>query len=278
MLTQPNTTTEATYPKLTLKELGNHLPVETKNKKDQFFSFINWGTIEEKKISKIRDQNPNMGRFITQVLMSLLDKVNGDDFHGQDEKKKMLLLNQMPIANPLYMYFYLRYDQMGEELLLNIQCPRCAHRVENFVGNLGDLDVDCKHGNWEEILQYKLKKPITLSKGDQLVETLLFRIGPWDIMERMDEVLSIDQAEMKFYTLKNHLTGAVGVDGYLNPQEIIDKIHKLDLEMTQRLIAIHNAGPAVQQSIECPKCRFKFYNQVNWNYDSFFGASSLSMK
>jgi len=269
------TNEEASFPRTTLKELGNRLPVEIKGKQDQHFSFIDWGTPEEKKIAKIRDKNPNMGKFITEVLMILLDRVNGEDFHSQDEKKKILMLNQMPLANPLYMYFYLRFDQMGEEIALHFQCPNCTLRTDDFVGSLGDLDVDCKRGQWMDVALYKLARPFTLQKGDQLVDTLKFKLGVWDAMERMNTDTAHDQAQQKIYTIKEHLAGAEGVVGYLNPDEVIQKIRKVDFERVQRVIAKHNAGPAIQQEVECPKCKFKFYNQVNWSYDSFFGASSL---
>lgn len=266
---------KATFPTTTLGKLGNKLPVETKGKPDQFFSFIEWGTVEEKKIAKIKDKNPSMGRFITDVLMILTDKINGEAFAGQDEKIKILKLNQLPLANPLYMYFYLRFDQMGEELALNCQCPSCSHLEENFVASLGDLDVDCKLGEWDDNVNYKLKKPITLEKGEQLINNLNIKVGVWDIMERMDSIVAQDSAETKIYTLKNHIAGSEGFVGYLNADEVVQKIKKVDLERLQRLIAQHNAGPSLQQQIECRMCKFKFYTQLNWSYDSFFGASSL---
>jgi len=270
-----NKSTEATFPKTTLAELGNQLPVHEKGKTDQYFTFIEWGTPEEKKIAKIKEKNPNMGYFVSQVLMLLLDRLNGIDFHGMEDKMKILALNQMRLANPLYMYFYLRFHEMGEHVTLGFQCPNCRKRENEFIANLGHLDVDCKCGEWPDHVIYKLVKPITLAKGEQLIDNLKLKVGLWDIMEKMDLETANDEAETKIYTLKNHIDGSEGFSGFLDPQEIVDKIKKTDLERTQRVLAAHNAGPAIRQEIECPKCRFKFNHALDWSYDHFFGASSL---
>lgn len=261
--------------KTTLRELGNKLPIEIKNKKDQFFKFKNWGMEEEKAIAKLKSDNPNMGRFISKLMYLLLDTLHGEDFGGQEEKNKILIINQMPMANILYMFIYLRFDQLSEDIAMGFHCPNCQKLIKNWVADLGDLDVDCKINDWEETVTYKLKKPITLSKGDQLIDNLKLSVAKWDAMERADEKVATNDAIRQEHQLRSCLKGSEGFEGFLDPLEVINKLRKIDLEYIQKTISDHNAGPSIQAEVQCDRCQHKYLQMIDWSYDSFFGASSL---
>jgi len=257
-----------------LKELQNKLPIEIKGKKDQSFSFKDWSMEEEKQIAKIKEKNPSMGRFVSSVLCLMLKDLHGEPFNSKEDKEKILTINQMPMGNILYMYIYLRYDQMGSELRLDFDCPFCANKIRNFTATLDDIDVDCKVGDYEDLIEYKLKKPVTLDKGDQLIEKVKIGLSPWDIMERAESSGSFDEATMKQHTFRYSIKEIVGVTGHV-VDEFMKKLKKIDIEFLHKTISEHNAGPNLQAEVECSKCKQTAYKSINWGYDDFFGIGSL---
>ena len=257
-----------------LKELKNKFPIEVGGKIDQFFTFRDWTFKEEEYIAKAKTKFDTIGRFISDVLAMMLVSVGDEDFSKKDKAEKILFMNQQPMGNVLYMYIYLRYDQLGEELRLTFKCPFCNADITNFVADIGDLDIDCKFGKFEEVVNYKLKKPITLDVGEQLVETLKVGIAKWDIMEKNDGS-SNDEATMKRYSYKNSIVGAEGITGFVNLDEITGKLQKRDIEHLGIAISKHNGGPSVQAEVECKKCNNTFWKQIDWSYDHFFGIGSL---
>ena len=264
-----------TEKKVLLKDLQNKLPIEVKGKKNQFFTFIDWTMDEEKKISKLKAKNPSMGRFVTSVLSLMIHEIHGEEFHKLEDSQRKLVINQLPLGDVLYMYVFLRYDQMGNDIKMVFECPFCGNKIENFTAQLDDLDVDCKVGDYDEDVTYKLRKPITLDKGEQLVETLKIGVAKWDSMEKADTQESADEGTMKAHTFKYSIIGVDGIDEFVSSDEIIKKMKKIDIEMLQQLISKHNAGPTIEAEIECPKCSNTFFRAIEWGYDNFFGIGSL---
>ena len=260
--------------KVLLKDLKNTLPIPVKGKTDQSFSFIDWTMKEEKELAKIQAKNPTMGRFVSAVLCLMLKSIHGEDFAALDEKARILAINQMFLGNVLYMYVYLRYDQLSAEVKFDYTCPFCRTPVKNFTASLDDLDIDTKKVDYQEIIDYRLRKPVTLVKGDQLVEVVKLSMAKWDVMERADTQESTDMASMKEHTFKGSIKGFEGVTGFAT-DEVVAKLHKIDIELLQKVIAEHNAGPTIVSEIECKKCNNTFYRQIDWSYESFFGVGSL---
>lgn len=269
MSEQPSQTTT-----LLLKDLKNRLPIELDKKQNIFFEFKDWTFKEEEFIAKAKSKASNIGRFITEVLNHMLLSVGDHDFTKLDKNEKILYLARQPMGNVLYMYIYLRYDQLGEELRLAFKCPHCGHNVDNYITDIGDLDIDCKFGQFDEVVKYKLRKPVTLEAGDQLIEYVNLGIARWSMMEQTDGSMT-DDASMKKYSYKHSIVGVDGITGYVNTDEIIGKLKKQDIERLGVAIAKHNAGPSIQAEISCPKCSNTFWRQIDWSYDHFFGVGSL---
>jgi len=257
-----------------LKDLGNRLPIEIGGKELQYFKFKDWTFKEEEYIAKTKTKAKNIGRFITEVLVHMLVCVGDEDFETKDRNEKLIFLSGQPMGNILYMYIYLRYDQLGEDLKLVFKCPFCNHNVDDFVTDIGQIDVDCKFGQFDEIVKYKLKKPITLESGEQLVDHVKLGLAKWSMMEQTENGI-LDEAEMKKYSYRHSIVGVDDVTGYVSPDEVINKLKKQDIERLSVAIATHNAGPSIQAEIECEKCGNKFWRQIDWSYDHFFGVGSL---
>lgn len=264
-----------TKSKLLLKDLKNKLPIEDKSKQDQTFTFRDWGMPEEKHIAKLKDKNPSIGKFINKVFCYMLATLNGEDFQVLSEEQKMLRINQMPMGNVFYMYLYLRYDQLGNDIVMSLECPICSYKTKEFIADIGDVDVDCKIGNYDETFIYTLRKPVTLDKGNQLIEKLKLGLAKWNVMERADDQASANQAIMKELTFRNSIVSIEGIDTPMVPDQIISKLRKIDIEYIQRMLSEHNAGPTIVIDAECSKCGKSHLRAIDWSYDNFFGIGSL---
>ena len=103
----------------TLQELGPNLPIQTKLNgqyvKDRSFSFIEWDMELEEKLSKLQAKSKNIGTFINQMLCTVLDNFCGIDFQSLKDHEKTLMINQLEYTNVMYMYIYLRVEELGEE-------------------------------------------------------------------------------------------------------------------------------------------------------------------
>ena len=117
---------------LPLRELKNRLPIEVGGK-EQYFTFRDWTFKEEEYIAKAKTKFSTIGRFISDVLSMMLVQVGDESFEKKDQNEKILFMNRQPMGNVLYMYMYLRYDQLGEELRLTFKCPFCNTDINDFV-------------------------------------------------------------------------------------------------------------------------------------------------
>lgn len=264
-----------TSKKLELKTLQNELPIHDKSKSNQTFTFKDWGMPEEEEIGKIKSTNPSMGKFITSVLSYMLKTLHGENFAELDSKKRKLIINQMFSGNILYMYMYLRYDQVDDRMAFNFECPFCKHELDEIIVSLNDLDVDCKHGEYQEYEVYKLEKNITLEKGSQQVDNVKLGITKWNIIENSGTIKDNREFEGMKAALLNGIIGVEGIETLINVDEIVNKLRKIDIEYIHTKISEHNGGPDIQIPLSCPSCNKKTFRQIDWGYESFFGVSSL---
>ena len=266
-----------TIKKITLGELKNELPIHVKGKPDQSFSFIDWGMAQEEEIAKLKSTNVSLGKFVTSVLAIMVKNLNGEDFTDKDLKSKKLIINQQFSANILYMYLYLRYDQVDEDIRLSFTCPHCGSDIKDFIASLNDLDVDCKHGDYKDTVPYKLVKPITLEKGNQSVEVLKLGLSKWDLMERAENKGNTEYNGM-VAAIKDGIKGVEGVEDAINLSEIVSKLKKRDMVAIHSKLSEVNAGPDLTAEIECTSCAKTGYQMIDWSYDGFFGVSSLPLR
>lgn len=267
-------------PKAVLKKdilgnLQNELPIHVKGKTDQSFTFREWGMEEEEKIAKMKKGKVTMGKFVSSILSLMIKTLHGENFAELEEKKRKLIINQMWTGNILYMYLYLRYDQVDDRIAMEFGCPSCGHEIDEFIASLKDLDVDCKQGEYEDAIPYKLRKPITLEKGQQMVDTVKLGMTRWDVVEKADASNGSLEHEGKLAALRSGIVGIEGTDGFVNIDDIVNKLRKIDIEYLNRELSKVNAGPTIQVEMKCDQCDKTAYRIIDWSYDSFFGISSL---
>jgi hypothetical protein len=261
---------------ISLKELGQNLPVPVDGKKNLSFSFKSWGLDEEKEIGEMKRKSQYMGPFISKVLSHMIEDLCGEKFSKMDENARELLLSKMPMMNVLYLWIYLRYDQLDEMIRLDVGCPGCGRMNKNFVASLSGLDVDVPEKADDPIAQYKLKKPFKLTDKDaELTKVLKFSRTPWFAMDTADDEVTTNQGMIMELMFSKSIVGTDGEEGFIDLESINKKIRKRDFEFLSNAIQKHNAGPSLAIEGKCHYCPTKFYRQLDWNYDTFFGSSSL---
>lgn len=271
------------YKKVTLAELSNNLPiirrtVDGKPIEKRNFSFIEWDMTIEEKLSDLKQKAKSMGEYVTNMLNMLLADFCGQDFQKLSKEEKILALSQLEYSNIIYMYVYLRVEELGDELRLDVQCPHCLKMNKDFVCSLNDMDVHVKDAEHARTVDYDLKKPITID--EKIVTGLKLDIAKWEAMEKADPDQSDNSAKVKQLIFNSSIAGAYVEDGkpfpgYADIGRIVKGMKKIDIERLSGVITKNNCGPAMMVKGDCVHCRKEWFKELNWSYDYFFANSSL---
>ena len=276
----------------TVRGLKNFLPIglEVNEQhgfipKDNSFKFKDWGFEEEEKIAKLKNEESSSGVFATKVLSLMLDELGGLKWDKLGEIKAVIL-NQMNLADMLYMYIYLRVESLGSEFAFsNLVCPFCNYTHEEYVVDLKDLDVDCMPEGEKpsDSVDYKLLKPIKYSHVgpdkkpiEEVIESFKICRSKWNVMETITGETASNEALTKKVILKGSIVGYNDSIGFVDAENMIGKLRKIDFERLDRVISNHNHGPTIVVSDKCKNCNKSWNQQINWSYDYFFGSSSLA--
>ena len=268
----------------TLKELDQDLPIlpllkgeKNKFEKERSFSFLEWDMKLEEEFAKLQEENISQGQLVNKILCRLLDQYCGRDFQKLSDNEKMLIINQEYFANVIYMYTYLRVEELGHELILNVACPYCKKEVNKYECDLRTMDVDCKDKENKRVHEYNLKKPI-LYKG-KVITGFKYDLAKWDFIEgiKADKNLSntLFKKRMFYSSIVGFLDSKGLIETFIDKKEVIDKMKKYDIEKFLIVISENNGGPSMVTQVDCPHCSNTFQKIIDWSYQNFFGISSL---
>lgn len=267
----------------TLKKLGPNFPIlrfgsDGKPIKNLSFSFQDWDMEVEEKLSELQSDSKTVGLFVNTMMGEMLDNFCGESFQDKESNNKLLLMNQLEFGNMMYAYIYLRYEELGPDLRMDVGCPACGKLNKDFVASLEDLEVRVKDEEHEHKHVYELKKPITLD-GGKVITGVQLAVGKWDSMEKADQDVARNSAKMKSLLFQSSIVGAVDskgpIEGYLDIKEIVKRLKKRDIEMCLRETVENNSGPLMAISGKCKFCKVEFFKELDWRYDYFFDSSSL---
>ena len=269
----------------TLKDLGPNLPVSTKLKnefvKDRSFSFLEWDMQLEEELSRLLNKSKNIGIFINQMLCKLLDNFCGIDFQSLKDHEKTLIINQLEYVNVMYMYIYLRVEELGSDLSVSMQCPICKKEIKNYIFDLNTLDISCKDKDHKRLHEYTLVKPITYKVNDvsKIITGFNVDITKWDVLEGLNTVKNFNNSTLKkrmfFSAIVDVLDSSGVIQDFVDKKTVIEKLKKVDIEKLLSLVTENNAGPSMVTEIECPHCGNELEKILEWRYEIFFGNSSL---
>ncbi len=270
------------FRKTTLGELGAMFPVlphsmgKPSEKRD--FSFREWDMDMEEKLSTLKSESKNIGEFVNKMFCALLDQFCGQDFQKLTIEQRMVAINQMEFPNVMYAYIYLRVEELGHDLRLNVTCPSCGKLNADYVADLRTLEVRRKELEHARAIDYVLTKPLILEDG-KIITSLKFDVAKWEAMESATQEIAENSGKMKRLMLKSSLVGASTdkgpVEGFYDPQAVLSKLKKVDIEKVLRDVTENNAGPHMAISGKCVHCKKEFQRLLDWSYDVFFDSSSL---
>lgn len=267
----------------TLRELGSNLPVKPVDSSGQLlkncsFSFNEWDMETEEHLSDLQRKSKNVGEFVNKMLGVLLADFCGVDFQSLKPEEKLLKVSQLEFSNVMYMYMYLRYDELGSELKFDITCPTCKRNIENFVADLGDLEVHTKDHETEYDIKYELRRPIVLNDVGTITH-IVFGQSKWEALERQTKDSVANEGKMKrtmFHSAIKSVEGANGpFEKFIDLQTVLSKLKKVDIELAMKAVVENNAGPHMVVKGQCPHCESEWFRQLDWGYESFFDSSSL---
>ena len=271
------------YKKMTLKELGPNFPVcrydaNGKVIEDRSFSFLEWDMEMEELISSLRDGTDNTGKFVNKMFGNLLDGFQGENFQEKNSDQKLLSITSLEFPNVMYMYIYLRVQELGTDLRMDLTCPApaCRKAIKDFIADLNTLEIHVKDEDHARKGTYQLKKPIAI--GDKIITKLVYDVSGWTCLENASNEIAENNGKMKRLMFQSSICGAEDENGpldHVDKRTLISKLKKADIERCIRDVVENNAGPEMVLQGECPHCKSEFYKDLNWGYEYFFDSSSL---
>jgi len=270
------------YEITTLFDLGPNLPVIPTREdgafiKDRSFSFIEWDMDIEEKIAAIWNDENNVGIMINKMMGILLDQLAGEDFKSFSDDQKTAKLNQVDFANMMYMYMFLRTEELGYELKMEISCPSCFKLMKNFKADLKTLEIHQKNEEHERLKRYDLAKPIHIDKD--IITTIWVNHSKWYTMEKADISVVQNAGKMKKLLFETSIekvsTSKPDNTKFFDIKTIIKKLKKIDIEKISELITDNSGGPLMAMEGKCSHCKRPFYKAIDWSYQYFFDSSSL---
>jgi len=270
------------YLKMDLKECGNNLPVIRMDAAKQFiknrsFTFMDWDMEVEEKLADVKASTKTVGGFVSEMMKTLLDQFCGTSFQDKNDGEKSLILNQMEFVNVMYMYIYLRTEEMGYELKLPVTCPTCRFEMQDFVADLRTFEIHVKNEGHKREKEFILTRPICIQ--EEMITSFMIGHSKWEAMENAAMEFSQNEAKIKQLLYKSSIVSFHNDKGvitkFLNPDDVIKKMKKIDIEKIANVIQDHNAGPLMALEGKCTKCKASWYKMLDWSYDFFFGSSSL---
>ena len=275
---------EALYRVSTLDEIGSQLPIPRLGADGRLlpqrdFSFLEWDMEVEEKISEIQSKAKNVGHMVSQMLCLLLDQFCGQDFQSIPDEQKILIINQLEFTNVMYMYIFLRTEELGFDLKMDVTCPVCKKLNKGFMADLRTLEVHAKDEEHKRRHQYDLIKPILMENGD-VVSGITYDISKWDTMERATPDVADNAGKMKQLLFRSSIVSgeATTQDGKTKQYPvdlIVKKLKKIDIEKISAAVTENNSGPLMAMKGKCIHCASEWFKVLDWGYQSFFDSSSL---
>jgi hypothetical protein len=273
-----------TTSKTTLGQLGPTFPVpvlgaDGKPLKDQSFSFLPWDLEMEEKLGDIQQKADGVGSFVANLLDSILDTFCGQDFQKMDKDRRIISINQLEFPNVMYAYIYLRTEELGFDLNLNITCPSCKKLIEDYVADLSTLDVFIKTAEHDRKIKYDLVHPIPVVGSDKTVYAVMLDVSKWDAMSRATREIAENPGKMKRLLMKSSICGLHDdkglISAFVDVETLIGKMKKVDIERLLAAAMKNNGGPHMAIGGKCPMCKSDFAKVLDWGYETFFDSSSL---
>lgn len=265
---------------MTLAERGMMMPLGLQDAGGALtphFTVKPWRMAEEKELAKQQSEGgDNLATYVSNVIAFMCEQLGSHAMGPMKPAERRLAVSQMFMGDVWYVYASIRRAALGDELKLNLRCPRCRADI-SFTASLGTLAVRTAPTVDACMWSYELLNPIKV-RGKQ-VDVL--HLGPqrWYPVESAHADQNTAQAKelgirASLYRINDAPERVQLVDGEL------DQLSKRDFETLVAMIDERFIGPNMALDVgkdhPCLKCGFSEPRRIpiDWRYDSFFGVSS----
>ena len=139
--------------------------------------------------------------------------------------------------------------------------------------HLEDVDVVIPESPSDIVRRYDLRRAIM--RGKEEVKTLCLQPPRWQTVSGMKQkhASAMNMTGLKF----DIVNASIMSDAAGNPVHagMVDQLTKRDFEHLTKEIDDNTPGPDLQLEYECPVCSTESTQSLRWDFDHFFGASSL---
>lgn len=242
---------------------------------------------EERAINAIQARNQSgkpvtFGRFVTQVLSVLCDRIAGVDLSSlKTEAERVLFFNNLYMGDVQYIWIHARLAALGPMELFHIKCGACRYMME-VTTDLSTLDVNEVGFNEKgepQAVESDLFKDVTLSDGimfqGELRKQIKLQAPKWGGFDAGDPN---NYSDIMFSLIQNSIVGVEGIEQSEFaplPDAVLDEMTKRDMEAISEAFNSEPPGPLMGVEIECPRCRTDNRAPIDWSYNHFFSSSSL---
>lgn len=251
--------------------LGDELPIGilVDGKLSKTFELRPYDMPAERKLAKLKKKCKSSPSFVARTLAAMIKSLGSVDFDAVPESHRTLMVSQMWLGDVMYIWFKLRMEAMGEELAVRMRCPACERKFQ-FVGDLEQTDCNVIMDPLDICWHHTLKHGLEV-KGER-IKPVVLQPPRWQAMMAL-EGAKLDQIDVKL-ALTRASVRQLG-DKESNPVNF-DSCTKYDLEKLQKVINDGVPGPELMLEFTCPHCEREGVHPINWDWDFFFSAASLS--
>lgn len=259
-----------------LRAQGPNLPVGlvVGGQRSRLFRLRPFKLKQEKALAKLREKakGGTVGQFVCDALASMVQTLGPHNFDAMKEGERQIAINQLTMADVLYLWVYMRFDALGEEpVAMTIRCRSCTNEYKWF-GDLGSMDVRVLHDSTIDTSRtYKLRDGVAFAGAERHV--LKLDMMKWDFFSRNFN----NKDSQSALAIMGSIVGIEGVDR--NPFQMtendLDEMSKFDIGGITRDIEDNTVGPQMDIEPQCPSCNHKSRMMLDWGYESFFSRSAL---
>jgi len=208
-------------------------------------------------------------QYVAVVLSEMCTRIGPHDFTQMEENDRLAAIYHMYHGDVLQAYVLLRYETMGEEIDVNLNCPRCGWKT-SFCGDLNTLPIRSADKIEDIEFEYKLREPFEI-RGE-MAETILFTQNRWFSMKNID---TANLEKMESTIVLGSIKSVNGKDMALVDGEL-NEIGKRDFETILKLVNDNSLGPDMSIDAVCDRliCNNQWKVPIDWTYDNFFSVTS----
>jgi hypothetical protein len=269
------------YQLTTLGKMGRQLPIGLLSPDGRVlsksFTMKPFTFEEELAVGEMREQaRLSTGEFIVKLLALMTEEVGGTRIADlKDDAARELFFHGMFMADVLYMYVWLRIEAMSNVMSMLITCPgsRCAGKPPfEFHGDLNGIDV--REAKTPAELEHTCKLRVGIRMNERVATELRVMPPKWSALYGRD---LNNKALVNLAMFTGSVIGIAGEEGQVAiPETCFRKMTKMDAETLSTFISKATPGPQMILGLTCPRCKMEWVKPLDWGYDSFFAASSLS--